>query len=139
MNKLRLLVFVLLAALLAAPLPGASPAHAEPAPVLAPEGAEAAEAAVPADWWAAVQNEIRHVEYEITWQSDALLPGVGGAYQAPNRAQNLRTYFTPGGPLVVPRVWPEGSETPPWRWGLRLVTWGWEGVPQPVDAPTLHP
>jgi hypothetical protein len=130
MNRYRLFVLLSLLVLLAALLPGMSQAHAEPAPTLAAEGAPA-ETGVPADWWATVQDEIRRAEYEIT--------GVDGTYQAPNRAQNLRTYFAASGPLVVPRVLPEGTETPPWRWGLHLAAWGWEGALQPIGAPTLHP
>jgi subtilisin-like proprotein convertase family protein len=96
-------------------------------------------------WWASVQEELCQAEYYITWQDQTHLPDLDAAYQAPNRAQNLRTYFRPEGPVVIPRVWPEGAETTPWRWGLRLAGWGPEGDEhrgsplQQVGAATLHP
>ena len=93
---------------------------------------------IPADWWAIVQEDIRRSEYHLRWQDETHLPGVPAAYQAPNRAHNLRTYFTTEGPVLIPRVW-AGVETPPWRWGLRLTAWGREGALQPVQAATLHP
>jgi hypothetical protein len=85
-----------------------------------------------------VQEDIRRSEYHLTWRDETHLPGVPAAYQAPNRARNLRIYFTTEGPVIIPRVW-AGVETPPWRWGLRLTAWGREGALQPVQAGTLHP
>jgi hypothetical protein len=93
---------------------------------------------VPADWWATVHEGIRRSEYYLTWQDETYLPGVPAAYQAPNHAHNLRTYFTTEGPVLIPHVWTE-AEAPPWRWGLRLTAWGREGALQPVQAATLHP
>lgn len=90
------------------------------------------------DWWTAVQEDLRRSEYHVTWQEDPDLPGVLAAYQAPNRAHNLRTYFTPEGPVTIPRLLPAESATPSWHWGLRLVAWGWEGSLQPVDAAAPH-
>jgi len=49
---------------------------------------------VPGDWWSRVQEDIRRSEYHVTWQDFTCLDDVPAAYQAPNRAQNLRTYFT---------------------------------------------
>ena len=133
MNRYKLLALLSLLSLL---VPGVGRAQAGQLPVPAVEGADAG---IPADWWAAVQEEVRRSEYEITWQEKTSLPGIAGAYQAPNRAHDLRTYFTLGGPVLVPRAWPEGTETPPWRWGLHLAAWGWEDAPQPVGSPTLQP
>jgi hypothetical protein len=93
---------------------------------------------VSSTWWVAAQENIRRSEYHVTWQEQTYLTDVPAAYQAPNRAHNLRTYFTAEGPVVIPRVWPKGAEVPSWRWGLRWVAWGREGTLQPVGAATLH-
>ncbi|HSN77022.1 MAG TPA: integrin alpha, partial [Anaerolineae bacterium] len=85
-----------------------------------PVAAAAAQAPdVPMDWWAAVQEEIRQSEYDITWQEGTYLPDLPAAYQAPNRAQGLRTYFGPDGPVVVPRV-----DAAAWRLDLRVAAEG---------------
>ena len=70
-------------------------------------------------WWATVQEEIRQTEYEVTWQERTYLADLPAAYQAPNRAHNLRTYFATEGIRVIPRVF-EG-EVPPWEWRLVLT------------------
>ena len=72
---------------------------------------------VPAHWWGAVQKDIALSEYHVTWQEKTILQDVSAAYQAPNRAQDLRTYFTPEGPRVVRRTETE----PAWVWGLELL------------------
>ncbi len=108
--------------------PGAGGAAVEPA--AASPGAD-----VPADWRAAVQEDIRQAEYQVTWQEGTALADLAGAYQAPNRAQNLRTYFTPQGIRIVPRAF-EG-EAPPWEWGLTLTGYGMADRVQPVEAATL--
>jgi len=89
---LRLLVLAGLLALPWASVPGvtmAGPASAED---------------IPDDWWAQVQEDIRQSEYHITWQEHSALPDLAAAYQAPNRAQNLRFYFTEDGIRVIPRT-----------------------------------
>jgi len=73
---------------------------------------------VPGDWWSNVQKDIAQKEYQITWQERTCLPQIEGAWQAPNRAHDLRTYFTPQGPRVVRRR-TEGE--PLWVWGLELT------------------
>jgi hypothetical protein len=75
---------------------------------------------VSADWWAGAQAYIRRSEYDITWSERTVLADVPGAYQAPNRAQGLRTYFTPDGIRVVPRT----EESPSWQLGLVLAGYG---------------
>jgi hypothetical protein len=93
------------------------------------------------EWWATVQEEIRQSEYHITplagtaWQGPTPPANLPAAYQAPNRAHNLRTVFRPQGIQVIPRVF-EG-ETPPWEWGLRLTGYGYEGTAQPVADASL--
>ena len=149
MNK-RFLVHVLSPALLlllvggsvlAQPLPqprlavvAAEPVADVRPPLTEPDWAEVL-AGLPgasADWWGAVQEDIRQSEYQITWQERTCLPDMpapsttvpagsplrAGVYQSPNRAQNLRTYFTPAGIRVIPRAF--AGEIPPWEWGLVL-------------------
>jgi len=108
---------------------------------------------VTTDWWSAVQENIRRSEYRVTWQERTLLPGSRPAYQAPNRAQNLRIYFTPEGIRVLPRVvsgeqlavssqqLAVNSQQSPgyWELGLSLTAWGRLGALQPVGAASLHP
>ena len=122
-----LLTVFLLAALLATLAP-ALPAVQADSPAPAP-GADLPPG-VSADWWAAVQEEIRRSEYDITWQDSTPLPGIPAAYQAPNRAQGLRTYFAPEGIVVVPRVDAEA-----WRLGLRLAAGGAHGEGAHGGAP----
>ncbi len=94
-RRLRLLRLLILAGLLA--LQWASvPVVTTAAPAPAED--------IPADWWAQVQEDIRQSEYHITWQEHSALPGLDAAYQAPNRAQNLRFYFTGDGIRVIPRT-----------------------------------
>jgi len=124
------LVLVLLASLSAQPpLPTAAapiPRSADRAPIALdeaglpaglPEGADAT-------WLAAVQDDIRRSEYNVTWQdatylSDLPVPSTAlraGAYQAPNRAQGFRAYFTEHGLRVIPR----GGAAPAWEVGLAV-------------------
>jgi hypothetical protein len=103
-----------------------------------PTKAEAAHAGGDADWWSAVQENIRRSEYHVTWQEQTYLEDVAAAYQAPNRAENLRTYFTPEGLIVIPRIWVEESNTPPWRWEVSLVAWGRAGAVRPASSAQLQ-
>jgi hypothetical protein len=100
--------------------------------------AQPADAAVSDDWWAEAQEYIRASEYHVTWQETTYLDDVPEAYQAPNRAQNLRTYFTPEGPVIIPRTWSVETAVPPWRLDVRLAAWGREGALQPVSPATLE-
>jgi hypothetical protein len=110
----------------------------EAAMLEAPTLAEAAHEGVDADWWSAVQEHIRRSEYQVTWQEQTYLEDVAAAYQAPNRAENLRTYFAPEGPIVIPRVWGEETASPPWRWQASLVAWGRAGALRPVSPAQLR-
>jgi len=89
-----------------------------------------------ADWWAAVQEDLRRREYHATWQESPLSPGGTapsteltatstrggrtGGYQAPNRAQNLRIGFYPTGIRIIERT----TVHPTWTWGLALTGFG---------------
>ncbi len=83
---------------------------------------------VPQDWWSRAQKSIAASEYNVTWQEESSIPGLGAAWQAPNRAQNLRTYFTTAGPRVVRRA----GDAAGWTWGLELVSVG--GLGDAVSA-----
>jgi PKD repeat protein len=80
------------------------------------------------DWLATVQEGIQKSEYSMTWKEQTYLPDIKAAYQAPNRAHNMRTYFTRDGIRVIPRT----STNPDWTWGLSLKGFGYEGELQPV-------
>jgi len=96
----------------------AQQAVAKPGPIASKQTAgPALPAGVQQSWWSQVQANIQQEEYGITWQDETVLPDVRGAWQAPNRAQGFRTYFTEDGIRVVPQA--EGEPT--WNWGLALV------------------
>jgi uncharacterized repeat protein (TIGR01451 family) len=88
------------------------------------------------DWWSATQQNIRQAEYNLTWQAETYLVDLPAAYQAPNRAHNLRTYFTPEGIRVVPRV---TENSPDWEWNLNLIGYGYADNIQAVSPATLTP
>jgi hypothetical protein len=112
-------------------LPDVEPALPETTLPETPEGAPG----VTADWWSTVQKDIRQSEYDVTWQEHTDLADGDAAYQAPNRAHNLRTTFTPAGVRLTPRLF-EG-QIPPWEWGLALSGYGYADSVQPVAAATL--
>ena len=88
-----------------------------------PPAAPAPETLVP-DWWGRVQDQLRRSEYFVSWQESTCLPDLARAYHAPNRAQDLRTYFTPDGFRMTRRTGPQ----PAWEWGLRLAAYGFAGA-----------
>ena len=92
---------------------------------------------MPSDWLATAQEDIRQAEYNISWQEQTYLPEVPAAYQAPNRAHNLRTYFTPDGVTVIPRTWKSEGSLPPWRMELALSAWGRAGAMSPAPPVVL--
>jgi pimeloyl-ACP methyl ester carboxylesterase len=107
-------------------------------------GSQAAGLTAPADdldptvlqgsgWWSSVQKDIRQSEYHVSWQNQTHLPDLQAAYQAPNRAHNLRTYFTPTGIRIIPRT----TTTPTWEFGLALTRYGYVENIQPVAAAEL--
>ncbi|MEM7346260.1 MAG: hypothetical protein AAF485_18625, partial [Chloroflexota bacterium] len=98
------------------------------------------------NWLAMAQESIRQAEYEITWQETTALADGTAAYQAPNREQNLRTYFTPNGIQMTPRVLdqPEGEQShdpvtftqgqaADWQWGMQLSSYGYGDNLLPLD------
>jgi hypothetical protein len=74
-------------------------------------------AALPGDWLSRVQQDLAEQEYHLTRQENSCIEGLGSAWQAPNRAHDLRTYFTEDGPRVVRRT----ESEPTWVWGLELI------------------
>jgi hypothetical protein len=116
-------------------------------------------AALPAgvgqDWWSSVQKEIATSEYHVTpvkpadaagtvatsaattasvatTASTAASVATTSAYQAPNRAQNLRTMFGPEGITIEPRTGDGAS----WQWGLTLQSYGLGESSHEVEAAT---
>ncbi len=97
------------------------------------------------DWWTLVQEDLYQREYHITWQKPSDFPGGLTGYQAPNRAQNLRIGFHPGGILIVPRT---AAHPPPdqgrgiresWTWGLALTGLQIGGLAQSLPEATPFP
>ncbi|MCP4709599.1 MAG: hypothetical protein GY869_13310, partial [Planctomycetes bacterium] len=88
---------------------------------------------ISSDWWGTVQKNIQQQEYHITWQDRSNLADVVSSYQAPNRAHDLRIYFTSEGIRVIPRT----SENPKWIWGLELKAYSLKGCEQPVNPAKL--
>ena len=126
------LVLVLLASLGPAPAGAQSGSPSQGVPQQEMAG-DQPPAGLPDDWLATVQREIERSEYEITWQEITYLADLPAAYQAPNRAHNLRTYFAPAGPRVIRRT----ETVPTWEWGLALTGYGADGQIGPVGAAEL--
>ena len=116
MRRWACFVSVILAILLFSPIffgQPIAPKHAGPAILRN----QALPAGVPADWWSQVQANIQKEEYNITWQERTVLPDGRAAYQAPNRTQGFRTYFTEDGIRLSPLEKDEAK----WEWELSLV------------------
>jgi hypothetical protein len=161
MNAQRLLSLIALVVLVVTPAP-AAPRAADATPISAPAAALPTPSVADAGWWAAAQANIRQSEYNVTWQAQTYLEDLpapanelrAGAYQAPNRAHNLRTYFTAEGIRIVPRteyhnesrglsestalnsLHPADSllspPAPSWSLALRLAAFGPAEARQPV-------
>jgi hypothetical protein len=89
-------------------------------PSLGDPGAPARPQEVTGDWWSRVSRQLQLAEYEITWQEETVLADLGSSWQAPNRAQGLRTYFAQEDIRVVPR----GEASPSWELVLRWARYG---------------
>ena len=86
----------------------------------------------PEDWSSAAQESIRLSEYRISWHETTAVPGLDAAYQASNRAQNIRSFFTSEGIKIVPRQLNEMQF--PWNLELSLVGYGYSSDVQPVGG-----
>ena len=116
----------------------AAVASAIPAEELkSPPTAPSSSVASSSSWLATVQDQIRRSEYEVRWQEKTHLPDLPAAFQASNRAQNLRTYFTPTGIRVIPRTGDPGA----WEWGLEVAGIGRSTsrqIPKPAGPSVEH-
>ncbi len=74
-------------------------------------------------WWQTVSQDLQRAEYEASHNEHGL--------QAPNRAQNLRTYFNPQGIEVLPRTAVE-VEAGAWRFAWETVGFGRPGAMRDV-------
>jgi hypothetical protein len=148
MHAKRIFISMLILTLALSLVPGSQPTRAAPrvdtSPAIeteAPTGnGDASQAVnlpegVSADWWAQAQAYIQQSEYEITWQEPTYLPDIPAAYQAPNRAQGLRTYFTTQGIRLISRK----ETAPTWQLGLALAGYGSQAGLQPVGEAALSP
>ena len=107
-----------------AELPAASSAH-----ILKAKGTNLPEGLSPAEW-SEIQRQVRASEYELA-PAEPETPEVRRtAWQALNRAQDLRTFFSEDGIQVVPRREAE----PSWEWGLTLKSYGYQGRTRPVGT-----
>ena len=88
---------------------------------------------VSSDWWTQAQAHIRQGEYQ---PSLARVAGTDQAQtlQAPNRAHNFRTTFSPEGVRVAPRT----ASAPEWSWGLTLTSLGAPGELHPAEPAQLR-
>jgi len=99
---------------------GAAPAAAlPPAAETTKPGPPDPPRSISGDWWSRVQADLRMSEYRVNWQEKTPLPDGQAAYQAPNRAQDLRTFFTAEGVWWVPR-----TAKASWQVGLTLTSMG---------------
>ena len=105
-----------------AELRAASSAH-----ILKAQGTNLPEGLSPAEW-SEIQKQIRDSEYELAPAEPGTREVPRTAWQALNRAQDLRVYFSEEGIQVVPRREPE----PSWEWGLTLKSYGYQGRTRPV-------
>jgi hypothetical protein len=90
---------------------------------------------VPEGWLSQVQQEIAAREYHLSWQDRPVQAGLPAAWHAPNRAHGFRSYFTPQGLHVVPRVEPE----PSWELKLSLSGYGRGDKVWPLPAAQVSP
>ncbi len=90
-------------------------------------------AGMSSDWWTQAQAHIRQGEYHPRL---ARVAGTDQAQtlQAPNRAHNIRTTFSPEGVRVAPRT----ANGPEWSWGLTLTSLGAPGELRPVEPAQLR-
>jgi len=74
------------------------------------------------------QLAILLAEYEISFQDATYRPQLGQVFQAPNRAHNMRVYFAPEGPVLLPRTGFDPGAEPPWVLRIRLAEIGRGGA-----------
>ncbi len=87
-------------------------------------------------WLAEVQANLRQSEYHVTWQNPPTAVNKG-TFQAPNRSNGFRTYFTADGVRVVPRT-AHKDEAATWEWNPRLTSIGRAGAMEPIPNADLR-
>ena len=85
-------------------------------------------------WLRALRQTLEAGEYHVSWSAETGLPALPAAYQAPNRAQNVRSYFTPQGALLVSR----SAAAPTWSVDLGLKAVGREGARVAAGPATIQ-
>jgi hypothetical protein len=85
-------------------------------------------------WFAQVQQDLAEREYHVSFQQKSAVEGLAPAYQAPNRAQNLRSYFKEQGVTIIARE----AEQPSWSLALSLAGYGRGARQAPLGTPTLR-
>jgi hypothetical protein len=100
------------------------------------EASQLSDPALPSALGAVMREALLEERYDAVWQAGTPLPDVAGAWQAPNRAQGYRTFFTERGLHVRPRTAAHGD----WDWSLFLTHWGRAGNTTAVRAtePTVE-
>lgn len=93
-------------------------------PAPAPAAGQALPPGASQDWWSRVSADIKASEYHLSWAEQPVLKDLSPSFQAPNRANGFRTYFTETGIRLVPRT----ESEPSWQLGLDLLRWGREGA-----------
>jgi len=89
-------------------------------------------------WWHAVQENIRALEYHISWQKNIALPGLDQAWHATNRVHDLRTYFTENGLRIVPRSSKRDMNGPDWELDLSFRQIGRGNSLSRVETPEIR-
>lgn len=68
------------------------------------------------EWLQQALNNIRNMEYNVSWQESSCLPNGKPGFHMANRAQNLRLYFLPDGTQMLPRT----KSSPSWNLGWNV-------------------
>jgi hypothetical protein len=82
-----------------------------------------------AKWSASLASQIEREEYRVLQTERGL--------KAPNRAQNLRTHFQPGGIDVSPRVFDDAGAA--WQLSWRTTKWGCSDQLAGIESPDIEP
>ena len=70
--------------------------------------------------WSRIEGQIHQAEYHLTWRDHTPLAESRGAWEAPNRGQDLRVFFTERGLHVAPAR----DLEPLWSWGISATRYG---------------
>ena len=84
-------------------------------------------------WINKALEHLNRTEYHVSWVEHTYINNLEAAYQAPNRTQDLRTYFTTQGIRIIPRTNGDSS----WLLGLSLSGISYDGSIQPLTDADL--